>query len=360
MKARNLIVGLLATLALPLLAQAGNGTDGPKRPEATADAMCPDVCHSDTCCGDACCDDSCWEPRWQVFGEFLYLRPRNAGVEYAVPFHGPISTSVIPLQEGRTAALNPEFEPGFRVGFGRMLDPCTTISASYTHYENDTDDSITTTAPLVIRSLVMHPSSFDAAIDWLDASAHQAIDFDIVDLDYRHEFLGNECSSLSYLLGIRYANLKQRFRSAFSTSITDNVNTDVNFDGAGFRLGLEGERRGLCCNAFVYAKAAASFLGGEFRGDYLQESTAGGEIVNTNWKEARLVSILECEVGLGWMSPSGRVRVSAGYAVNGWLNVVKTSEFISSVQANKYHGPDKIDGNGLVFDGLVAHLELRW
>ncbi len=41
------------------------------------------------------------------------------------------------------------------------------------------------------------------------------------------------------------------------------------------------------------------------------------------------------------------------------MNVVKPSEFISSVQANKYHGPDKIGGNGLVFDGLVAHLELR-
>ena len=45
--------------------------------------------------------------------------------------------------------------------------------------------------------------------------------------------------------------------------------------------------------------------------------------------------------------------------VSGWLNVVKTPEFIAAVQANQYHGPDKIDGNALVFDGLVAHLELR-
>ena len=53
------------------------------------------------------------------------------------------------------------------------------------------------------------------------------------------------------------------------------------------------------------------------------------------------------------------MRASAGYMVSGWLNVVKTPEFISAVQANKYHGPDKIDGNGLVFDGLVASIELR-
>jgi hypothetical protein len=46
--------------------------------------------------------------------------------------------------------------------------------------------------------------------------------------------------------------------------------------------------------------------------------------------------------------------------INGWLNVVKTPEFIAAVQANQYHGPDKIDGNALVFDGLVTRLEYRW
>ena len=51
---------------------------------------------------------------------------------------------------------------------------------------------------------------------------------------------------------------------------------------------------------------------------------------------------------------------SAGYMVNGWLNVVKTPEFIAAVQANQYHGPDKINGNGLVFDGLVTRVEYRW
>ena len=57
------------------------------------------------------------------------------------------------------------------------------------------------------------------------------------------------------------------------------------------------------------------------------------------------------------------LRASAalgGYTVSGWLNVVKSAEFISAVQANNYHGPDKIDGNGLVFDGFVGHAELRW
>ncbi|NLF08594.1 MAG: hypothetical protein GX594_11540, partial [Pirellulaceae bacterium] len=106
--------------------------------------------------------------------------------------------------------------------------------------------------------------------------------------------------------------------------------------------------------------AYASFIGGEFRGDYLQGSTNDPLIVQTDWKEARLVSILDCEVGLGWTSCAGGLRISAGYMVNAWLNTVKTSEFISAVQANHYHGPDKVEGNGLVFDGFVGRVELRW
>ena len=171
-------------------------------------------------------------------------------------------------------------------------------------------------------------------------------------------FYCDEYTSVNYLVGIRYASLKQTFDSQFESTITENVDTEVNFDGAGIRFGLEAERHG-CHNLFLYSKASASFLGGEFRGNYLQGSSNDPVIVQTNWKEARLVSILDCELGLGWESSNGHVRALTGYMFNSWLNVVKTSEYISAVQANAYHGPDKIGGNGLVFDGLVARIELR-
>jgi len=183
--------------------------------------------------------------------------------------------------------------------------------------------------------------------------------FNLADIDFRHVFYCTECSKVNYLVGVRYANLQQQFTSQFEPIIRENVDTDVKFDGGGFRLGLEGERGSDCGGLFFYGKASASFLGGEFRGSYLQSSATNPLVAETDWKEARLVSILECEVGLGWTGCNGHVRASAGYMVSGWLNVVKTPEFIAAVQANQYHGPDKIDGNGLVFDGRVAHLELR-
>jgi hypothetical protein len=271
---------------------------------------------------------------------------------------GPIAVTQVPLQEGRTATLNPQFEPGFRVGGGVGFGNCSTIGVAFTHYENNANDAISVNSPNVIRAMVMHPSTFDAAADWLDASAHQFIRFNLADIDYRHVFYEDACSSVDYLVGIRYANLNQTFSSQFESAVTANVNTGVDFDGAGFRLGLEAQRTGLL-DIFVYGKAAASFLGGEFRGSYLQSNINDGVLAQTDWKEARLVSMLDCEVGLGWTGCCGHVSASAGYMVNAWLNVVKPSEFISAVQANKYHGPDKINGNGLVFDGLVARVEFR-
>jgi hypothetical protein len=360
MNTRNWLMAFAATLTILVsMPQLGRSADTPPA-QLSGEAYCTDACCGDNCGISKCCVASCCSPNWQIYGDFLYLRPRNAGLEYAVPMNGPISPGQVPIQEGRTASLNPEFEPGFRVGIGTKFNECSTISASYTRYENSTSDSLAIeNPPYVIRSMVMHPSSLDAAADWLNASAQEYMRFEFADADYRRVFYDNGCATINYLVGIRYASLQQQFRSQFESIVREDVNADVNFDGAGFRLGLEAERSGWH-NLFLYGKAVANFLGGEFRGNYFQGSSNDPVIAQTVWKEARLVSILECEVGLGWMSCNGHVRASAGYMVNGWLNVVKVPEYISAVQANKYHGPDKIDGNGLVFDGLVSRIELRW
>ena len=129
---------------------------------------------------------------------------------------------------------------------------------------------------------------------------------------------------------------------------------------AGLRFGLEGERRSQC-GLFAYGKTAASLLGGVFRTNYLQLQE-GAELsqAETAWKQGRFVTILDAELGLGWASSGGHFKGSVGYTVSGWLNMVKTGDFISSVQANKYNGPDKLGDTSLTFDGLTGRIELMW
>jgi hypothetical protein len=276
-----------------------------------------------------------------------------------VPINGPIAAGAVPLQAGRTGLVDPDFDPGFRVGIGRWLNACACISAEYTSYRSSADDAISIGAPpIVLRSMVFHPSSADAAADWLSAHAHERIDFDLADISFRQHIFANENGSISYLVGFRYATLREAFQSTFENIISENVNTSVNFDGAGVRVGLEGQSSfgGL----FFYGKSNASFLGGEFRGHYLQSTILDPTIAETTWKEARFVTMLDAEVGVGWASRGDRLRCSVGYMVSGWLNVVKPEDFIAGVQANQYRGPNKIGDTSLVFDGFVARAEILW
>ena len=106
----------------------------------------------------------------------------------------------------------------------------------------------------------------------------------------------------------------------------------------------------------VYGRGAASFVGGVFRSSYTQDDLLGTRVVDTAWTAGRLVTMLDLEVGVGWVSPADRFRCSVGYMVSGWYNVVKTDEWIGAVQRNNFVGL----GDTLSFDGLTARAELRF
>ena len=319
---------------------------------------CGDAC-GDDCCEESCCPTRTCCPTWRVYGDFLYLRPRSAEVVYAVPFDGPVTPQpAVPIQMGRVALVDPDYDPGFRVGFERVLNECASLGASYTQLDTSSSDSITVDAPLVLRSMVIHPATLDAEADWLDARAFQTINYKLADIEYRRTFLSGCRHSANYLIGASYGHLEQDFRSTFSTLSVDreDVNTDINFDGGGIRLGLEGERMAPCSGWLVYGRANARFLAGEFSARYTQGSTFDPEIVDAQWKAGRIVSLLDLELGVGWASPSGCLRLTGGYMVSGWYNAVTTSDFIGAVQKNDFSGMS----DTLTFDGLVVRGEVRF
>ncbi|NMC20139.1 MAG: hypothetical protein GYA33_06925, partial [Thermogutta sp.] len=130
--------------------------------------------------GEACL------PLWQVWGEVLYLRPSDADVPWAVPIDGAIVAGGVPVQVGRLANADIDYNLGFRFGVGRAMDECSSVGASYTFFESHTDDGIETNAPLVLRSLVSHPATDSASADFLRGSASNDVDFQLIDADYRH------------------------------------------------------------------------------------------------------------------------------------------------------------------------------
>ena len=321
---------------------------------------------SEAGCVDLGCDSGCdncgglpWAHRTGVAGEFLYLRPRNAEVVYAVPIDGAIAppAGVAPIQVGRMGMTDPDYSAGFRLAATWALDDCSSVVATYSRFSSDTNDLIGTNPPLVIRGMSLHPGTANAAADFLQASGNQGIDFSLCDLDYRFAWLSDCNYAVNIIGGVHYARLDQDFRALYTLAgSTETAQTDISFDGGGVRLGLDAERHHDSCGLFCYGKSDVNFVAGEFRARYLQGSSFDPVIVDTNWKAGRVVTMLDLELGVGWQSTCGTFRWSAGYLFNSWLNTVRTAEFIQAVQTNNMLGL----GDTLTFDGFVTRAEIRF
>ena len=100
-----------------------------------------------------------------------------------------------------------------------------------------------------------------------------------------------------------------------------------------------------------------SVLFGKFNTDYTQQNTTTTVIEATsNWANQRVVPILDYEVGLSWISRSGRWRLSSGYYTAFWFNAITTPEYVQAVQnADFVHLGDTI-----AFTGLTSKVEFRY
>jgi hypothetical protein len=382
MHAKSLVcaAALAALLANVAAAQYGGGypgTIGDASPYAMtayqpAEEM-PSVmaggpaCGAGVSCGDGCggCGGGCggccqgWCHRVNVFGEFLYLRARNAEVAYAVPIDGGLLPGDPVIQTGPVEVVDPDGQAGFRIGAGFTLDECSQIVATYSYINSTTTDAVTLPGTGdVLRSLVSSP--INIATDGLDAAAALDIQFDLIDLDYKGLFAFCDDYKLNYLVGVRYASLDQDFASISATNGIAGVVSDVEFEGVGLRLGLEGERYGRNRQWFVYGKSAVSFIGGEFRTAYQSFDQGDALITDTSWRSGRIVTITDLEVGVGWRNHCDNFRVSLGYMYSFWHNTVMTREWINAVQENNFVDPsDNFEGL-LTFDGLTIRAEVLW
>ena len=295
--------------------------------------------------------------RTSIFGEFLYVRPRDADVAYALPIDGPVAPVLVnEVPIGPTAVVDPGYDIAFRAGFNLAVDQGSSIAAQYTQISSNTEDSASVTAPTVLRSLVSHPLGFNAASDTLDAGASLDIQLDQIDIDFRSLWFGCECNyayAVNYLVGATGATLDQDFDSSFVTIGTTNVNTSIDFEGVGMRFGLQGKRLWPALGAFVYGSGIGSALFGEFDATYSQVNSFNGTEAFTSYNNGRIVPVMEFEAGAGWYALNRHLRLSAGYRLTTWLNVVKTEDWIWAAQSHDYRN---LDGS-LTFDGLVGRAE---
>ena len=193
------------------------------------------------------------------------------------------------------------------------------------------------------------------------ASARGDIDLQIGDIDFRRTLVDSWFRT-SYVLGGRYVKLDQSFLALFTGGVApgpamQDVGTQIDFDGGGIRAGLTGDVLSQL-GVFGYANGFASFIAGEFRSVFRQTDAVAMPtvIATTTRSDDRVVPILDLELGVGWHSPSGAWRLTAGYLFSAWFNVVSTDDFIQAVHTSQYGGLS----DTLTFDGLTARVDFRF
>ncbi len=320
------------------------------------------VCPTGTCGVDNCptCDCGLGEcytctPRkhWWVsaFGEYLYLTPRGVDVPFAETLDG------FGNPQGDVGVADPDYASGFRAGAAGSWDNGRTIlEGTYSWYESSTEAGLST-APLVLDPLVDLEGFFFA--DSTTAAARYDIDFQMGDVDIKRALLLNPNHSLFVLFGGRYAHLGQDLQVSYSNNGGTNVITEIEFDGGGPRIGLEGDYR-LGCGAFLHGSSVVSLLFGHFGASYLQENDNPAFRSQSNFGDDRIVPVLELELGAGWQSPQGRVRLMAGYHAGLWFNTMTTNSWIQAVQSGNFTTNGDNLSELLTFDGVFGRVELRY
>lgn len=302
-----------------------------------------------------------------MFGDFLYLSPRGIAVPFASPTDGIGQFGSVPM--GATGTINPDYSPGFRVGGAVIIAPCSRIMGSYTWLQTTTNDAITAPAGTVIDPLVAYPGTYNAGFISDSASAFYNINLQLADASYETLLVNTERSWLGVFGGGAYTRLEQQFGATYPFSPpngTTIVNSNVDFNGGGLQLGLEGEQRIWKCYGFcVYGRGLSRFLVGKFQSSYTQTNQFNGTEVSTSSTDNRIVPVLDLELGLSWVSPRSFVRLYGGYLISAWFNSVTTPGWIQSVHdASYFAGPAFLPATTnlttLTFDGLVARAEVAF
>ena len=312
-----------------------------------------------------CCCDSCvpwWSHRGSIFGEFLYLHATDADIAHAQQQNGIGGAGTVPF--GRIGTVDPDYEPGIRIGINKAFSNCSSVVASYTFYESQAIDLLV--PPVIpggggaVGSFVHHPGAALTASNGPVNSTYD-IDFQQAEIEYRSLWKANSRYAINWSRGFRYGHLEQDFSQSGifngGTAGPIETRTNVDFDGGGLKFGVDGEHRVGRGSFSIYGKLGVSPMSGTVQADYRMTDTSGPVLLaDAVWKDDRFITLLDYEAGINWTSPCGKWRFSSGYTASHWFNAVTTAEFINAVQANNY---DSAEGT-ISFSGLNARIERSW
>ena len=177
------------------------------------------------------------------------------------------------------------------------------------------------------------------------------------------EGCGQRCPAwdITWFGGVRGADVGwERNYTAFDDTdfpVTD-VETELDFKGAGLRTGLEGRRYFFKDGWLsVFGKGAISLLVGDVDINTTRVTDDGVTVVRQFYSNRQIIPVTELEMG-ATAQVSCRTAISAGYLMNAWHDLGFRNAFdVCDCDGATLLGSKFDDANILGFDGLFVRLE---
>jgi hypothetical protein len=352
---------------------------GQSTPSAPGEQPWHDACGCGQGCGGGCgdpCGGGCdwWfgggRGNWVTGVEFLFARPHFSEPTAYVRRTGPLTdANGNQFVQDRAISYGYDYESSFRGYIAyRLCDCCSEIRFTYWNLESSDEASETSTATVVPTYFEVQPFPGNTLTSRSDISGS------VYDLDCnRCVRLGDDCADccdgcprwdLQWSVGARLADWEYDREVFTNVASEGRIDVDMEFIGAGPKVGLEGRRYFGRCNQFaVYSTLDVALVLGWFEHDLIR--TTPPVAVNPTTIEqftsrvTRLVPVTEIELGASW-DLTDRWTLSAGWFFAAWWDLGMGETQTSNILGG--NGPQFVldDSNIMSWDGLTARLEFTW
>ena len=289
-----------------------------------------------------CCDLEC--PAWEGSIDYLFWRPRQRGLDYAVSEDG----SALTVGRGQVHEMKLDRDSGIRGQLAYRTKTGWGLALAYTHFE--TDGNGLAVRPPGVGELFATRSHPDTNEEADIALATGSFDYQVFDVLGYRSIYRNRFSDVQLFGGVRFADIDQAMRVDYDgRDFVNGVFTnEMNMDGFGFRVGADGTWW-MGYGFGLFGRVGGGLVLGRFRTELFESDLNGAQLITSiedDYHQA--VPEIDLAGGISWRRNA--FSVSVGYEMTNWFNLSNRAAFIDDIHEGLY-GPFDMD---VLLEGVTA------
>jgi Legionella pneumophila major outer membrane protein precursor len=299
-------------------------------------------------------------------GEFLWMKPSEGGLEFAMDDDKIGNIWQFPLTNGKihgfsTGSQEWDWRPGFRVGFGfYAMHDAWNLQADWTYIKIKADSDVTNDRTGVLKNLMYPP--YNSTLTFPHISARWSGDYDTIDVMIGKPYHVSRYYVSNPMFGIRAGWINQNLlvRTFENNSFERDFHLKNDYWGVGIRGYYEGQfllGAGWC----IYGKAALALLFGKFditqNNDNPSHTTQEYDFVDNFYSTKPNVEI---GFGISWSEFFNKnqyqIALKVGYEFHRWWEQNQLRRFLAQDPVAN----DTVSRGDLSFNGFMFGLHFEF